>query len=522
VIERFEDTLLNIPADGCSLLTFYGPGGQGKTKLCRELFRRSDYRMNADFIKRAHLDLHDKLKTDSDKVLIWIRNAFAKYAEQALSFPTFDLAFSYYWEEVRREDTPPRLINPGFHTASEAVGEAGTDIGEFLNDLWKDSIDTIPGVKTIYKWVSQKGLKSAHELYLKQVRPETLAELFDDRGQPRDVQSIKPKLAWFLAQDLNHYLKRHPQSRFVLLIDEYERIASEGGASTALEDNAFDKNFRRFIAETNGLLAVFFSRERLDWEKDPDWVDDLSGNQISLGGLNDADADKWLVLEEIQDDDIKAAMINGARETSDAEAKIYPLLLELQIEHYQARVDANLEVKPDNFVIEDPSFRGRCRALLQRVLRDYDENMQSTLKRLSVAERFDKTAFAFAIDHFQTGLSLDRFDRLKTLSFITEDEDGFLLIHRAVRDVMLSWLEEDYKTESIAPLLKHYTQRAKFDPLEKAPDVELRALYQAFELRLMEGPACLNAWLIEIEKPFHHRSKFTELEILWRFKRRCL
>jgi len=72
LIARYETALLNIPADDCSLLSFYGPGGQGKTKLCQELFRRSDYRANAefDFIKRAHLDLHDKVKVNPDTVLI--------------------------------------------------------------------------------------------------------------------------------------------------------------------------------------------------------------------------------------------------------------------------------------------------------------------------------------------------------------------------------------------------------------------------------------------------------------------
>lgn len=514
-IELFETELLKIPKETASLLVFYGQGGQGKTHLCRELFRRSDYRVNPkfDFIKRAHLDLHDRIKTDPDRALIWIRNAFAA---QDLSFPTFDLAFLYYWEQVRKEEALPGLQNAMFHNAQDAAGDAGVDIGQFLGDLWRDAIDTVPGVKTIYKWVSKKGLKTGRESWLKLSRPETLKALFNDRGRVLDAHIIKQRLPWFLAQDLNHYLTKHPQSRLVLLIDEYERITPEGGASTVIQENPFDTVFRQFVTHTNGLLAAFFTRERLAWERDADWEKDLKDRQILLGGLKDSDAEKWLDLEDIMDANIRNAMINGARETSAPKALIYPLLLDLQIEHYRARIENEQEVKPDHFTIAEPDFKSRCQTLLQRVLRDYKEPMQSTLKRLCVADRFDKDAFAHVITDFQTGLSLDRFDRIKTMSFITEDEGNFLLIHRAIRDVMLNWLDEDYKDKSIRSLLTHYEARSAFDPLLKTPDTEIIALNQALELRMLQDPKGIAGWFRILEKPFEHRARYSDLETNWR------
>ena len=514
-IELFEIELLKIPADTASLLVFHGQGGQGKTHLCRELVRRSDWRVNAkfDFIKRAHLDLHDRLKTDSDRALIWIRNAFAA---EDLSFPTFDLAFLYYWEQVRREESSPRLVNAMLHNAQDVVGETGTDIGQFLGDLWQDTIDTVPGVKTVYKWISKKAVKAGQEKWLKISRPDTLKAMFDERGQILEAHIIKERLPWFLAQDLNHYLDQNPQSRFVLMIDEYERIALEGGASTAIQENPFDTVFQHFISETNGLLAVFFTRERLRWEEDPDWQDDLRNRQIRLEGLKVSDAEQWLTLEEIEDSEIRSAMINGARETSDPEACIYPLLLKLQIEHYRARIASGQEVSPQCFSIIEPDFKGRCQRLLERVLRDYGEPMQSTLKRLCVAERFDKQAFAHVISKFQTGLPLDRFYRIKNMSFVTEDSEGFILIHRAIRDVMLTWLDDKYKNESVELLLTHYTRRASFDPKTKSPDVELIALNQALRLRMLQDPAGITFWLKSLEEPFLNRAKYSDLEIIWR------
>ena len=70
-------------------------------------------------------------------------------------------------------------------------------------------------------------------------------------------------MPWMLAQDLNDHLSRHTGDRFVLLVDEYERVFDQGGAGKCWEENPFDRLMRRVVAETNGLLAVFFTRERL-------------------------------------------------------------------------------------------------------------------------------------------------------------------------------------------------------------------------------------------------------------------
>jgi len=514
LIERFENELLRIPTETSSLLVFYGQGGQGKTQLCRELIRRTDFRVNPnfDFIKIAHLDLHEKMKTDPDRALIWIRNAFAA---QDLSFPTFDLAFLYYWEKVRKEESLPGLINALLHNSQDVVGDAGTDIGQFLGDLWQDAIDTIPGVKTIYKWAGKKAVKVSHELWLKMSRPETLRAMFDEVGQVREAHIIKKQLPWYLAQDLNHYLSDYPQCRFVLMIDEYERIALEGGASTVIQENPFDKIFQQFIIETNGLLSVFFTRERLIWENDHEWKNDLVNRQFCLEGLKDCDAEKWLKLEGITDEKILEAMIDGARETSDPEALIYPLLLDLQIEHYHSRVSNEQKISSKHFSIFEPDFKSRCQKLLERVLRDYGEPMQATLKRLCVTERFDKDDFSYVISKFKTGLSLERFERIRKLSFITQDDNDFLLIHRAIRDLMLSWLDNDYKLETVNLLLPHFIERSSFDPIIKSPTSELIALNQALELRLFQDPKGISSWLQVLEEPFLHRGKYADLEAIW-------
>ena len=118
-----------------------------------------------------------------------------------------------------------------------------------------------------------------------------------------------------LAQDLNYHLRQNPTNRFVLFIDEYERVFDQSGAGAVWEENEFDQHMRSFVRYTNGLLAVFFSRERLPWEELRDWCDELKDNQHLLGGLADKDADNFLKAIPIDDEAIRKAIIDGARES---------------------------------------------------------------------------------------------------------------------------------------------------------------------------------------------------------------
>src|SRR5438105_4007238 len=76
----FEDASFDIPADRSAILVFYGPGGEGKTALCRELWRKSDSAVDPSysFLRRAKVDLHGRQKDDPELLLVWIRNGFAE------------------------------------------------------------------------------------------------------------------------------------------------------------------------------------------------------------------------------------------------------------------------------------------------------------------------------------------------------------------------------------------------------------------------------------------------------------
>ena len=277
-----EDAIFAISADHSRVLVFYGVGGQGKTALCREQWRKIDAAVDPSytFLRRAELDLHGRQKDDSDLLLVWIRNGFA---EAGVSLPAFDLALALTWEATRGEQPFPRLSRPWLKRtmaiAKGGVEEAADKVTDWLQsdtatELLGDAVGEIPGVGFLLRRVGNWVIDKTKRAYLEQTR-DSLKALYRD-GDLKKPYELSALLPWMLAQDLNYYLVAHPAERFVLFVDEYERVFDEGGAGARWKDNPFDRHMRTLIQNTNGLLAIFFSRE--------------STTHFESGGLNSSTA----------------------------------------------------------------------------------------------------------------------------------------------------------------------------------------------------------------------------------------
>ena len=410
----FEEAAFAIPAGRSIVQVFYGVGGQGKTALCRELWRKTDLTVDPSykFLRRAELDLHRRQKDDPDLLLVWIRNGFA---EAGVETPAFDLALALAWEATRGEQPFPKLSKPWLRrtTAAAEVGfeELSTELkswvhGEGAAILVGEVARHVPGLSLLTRiggWAFDKSKR----VYLERTRPQ-LERLYRD-GELKKPYEMSALLPWMLAQDLNHHLTGHPEDRFVLLVDEYEGVFDEAGAGARWRENPFDNHMRALISDANGLLAVFFSRERLPWEDDPDWRDDLKGAQHLLGGLATRDANEFLRAVPIQAADIREAIIAGAREEPRPDAPVYPLMLDLQVEHWRSLVAKREALTSDRFRLSSPTFEGRRREIVARVLREYGLPLQTTIERLSVARRFDRDAFRHIVANIRDRPALGQF-----------------------------------------------------------------------------------------------------------------
>ena len=511
MIERAVDGLDD--ADR-KVLVFYGPGGQGKTALCRYMAKHLPVAARAENgtkLRVAELDLHGRDKSDPDLLLARIRNGFVR---AGVSCPAFDLAFAIAWQEYRPEEPFPKIENAWLAKTQELIGDGAGDGVTAVREMAEETVETIPLLGPLItrgtNWVMDRS-KSA---WLHHTR-DYLAELYSE-GRLKKPYELSDLMPWMLAQDLNYHLSRHTGDRFVLLVDEYERVFDQGGAGKCWEENPFDRLMRRVVAETNGLLAVFFTRERLPWEDDPDWRADLADCQHSLEGLKDPDAEQWLKKAGVTDAALRAAMIDGSRDSLHADALAYPLFLDLQIAYWEEIKKRHDTPKPEDFKVEDPDFSARCQTILNRLLRDYGEAWEYTLKRLCVADRFDKAAFDHVIDSFGTGLAKDAFDRLAGLSFVSAGEAGFLTLHRAIRDVLRSSLEAERHRETAAGLLAHYEPRATPPSPKDINEIHRLALFEAVALRKQLGTEGFVSWLSRLMEPFRVAAWARTDELIWR------
>jgi tetratricopeptide (TPR) repeat protein len=518
----FEDAAFAIPADRSIILVFYGVGGQGKTALCRELMRKTNAEIEPSyaFLRRAELDLHGRTKEDPDRLLVWIRNGFA---DAGVVFPCFDLAFAITWEATRGEEPVPKFTRPWLARVTK-LGEAGLDKASSLTADWLGSDDAkeligdfvshVPGVGFILKRISHWAIEKGKRVYLERTK-DAVKELYseDEIKKPYELSRLLP---WMLAQDLNAHLAAKPRERFVLFIDEYERVFDEGGTGSTWKENPFDSHMRTLIRETNGLLAAFFSREQLPWGTDPDWRDDVKGTQHLLGGLSNNDADAFLLAIPIEDKAIRQAIISGAQETSQSNALVYPLMLDLQVEHGRALMALGTAPSPDRFQVSAESFEGRRQEIVKRVLRDYGAPLETTLERLCVARRFDRQAFIHVVQTFGTVVPLDQFERIADLSFVTKGADGFLTIHNVIAETIRETLTPQKRDTSVEALFKHFEERAKVASPREVTDETVAALVEAAFLRLAKGVEGYATWLSKADDSVSGAARYASVTSLWR------
>lgn len=519
----FERWAFAIPADSAVVRVFHGPGGQGKTALRRELMRKTDRTVEPSFgfLRRAELDLADRGKTDPDLLLVWIRNAFA---QAGVGLPCFDLALALMWEGTRGEQPVPILVNPLLARTREAAGEwvggaglerageaieafagAGDSIGEIIKD--------IPGLGPVLKGLGGWVVDRAKRAWLEHSRKH-LQDLYRD-GVLLPAHELSRLLPCMLAQDLNFHLANHPDERFVLFVDEYERVFDQAGAGARWIENPFDRHMREFITETNGLLVVFFMREPLPWGSDPEWRSALEDAHFSLPGLAEVDGETFLSAIPIPDPAVRRAMIEGARETSAPGAPVYPLMLSLQVEHW-CHLEARKDVRPDQFAVTADSFETRCGKMVARVLRNYDLPLQVTLERLSVARRFDRAAFGCIVETFRTGLPLDNFDQVAGLSFVTRGQDGFVAFHGVIASAIREFLDEERRQSSIAALFAHFGARARVKTHFELTDEKIAALFEASWLRQQMGAEGFVDWLAAMGEPLRAGARYVTSAALWR------
>ncbi|MBV8523156.1 MAG: hypothetical protein JOY71_13700, partial [Acetobacteraceae bacterium] len=369
------------------------------------------------------IDLGERVERESWRLPVWVRNDLA---ECGIRFPAFDVGFELYWAEAFPETPSPFLRHRWLKRLTDISAAGGGDLATVIAaESLQHLIASVPFVGLAIGRLGKIAIERGARSYLIATN-DSLKELFR-AGRLKPAAELEAHLPFLLAADLDAHRQHNPNARFVIIMDEYERCLEQGGGTDLQRYNRFESSIRDFVAELRATLFVVAGREPLRWEAiDDSWASYLAGQQYKLGGLPIADAERLLEEEGITEPAVRAAMLMNASAPEgpeDAEP-VYPLLLDLQVQHWKnrraGRNPADLSVPHLNA----RDFEGRRTELLQRLLRDYEPPLRATLMRLSVPRSFDRPLFEHMVRSFVTGIQLDAFEIIVGLSFLRKQADG--------------------------------------------------------------------------------------------------
>ena len=436
----FESAVLGEGLDELKCLVFYGPGGHGKTALRKHLQDRCATDKSFSSVVISSIDLHGQDTQDTDRLLVAIRNGFAKHK---IGFPRFDLAFAVYWETYRIHETYPVVVNPWLGRTSDTLKNLSPDVVTEIREIVEDTVESIPGLGILVTRGSGWAIKKSKMIYLKH-RYDELSDIFT-RGNVIDQSEFRKLLSKLLASDLNDWTARNSESRLVLMVDEFERVLEQGGSGSRWQSNAFEDSLKTFLKSCERLLMCFFSREKVDWIDQLNSNNNDSSSTFLLSELSVSDCEEWLDIAGYKSKEIKSELIALAQVSDHVSTGIYPLLLSLLLE--VIKPSDPLKVQREKLkLIRDGKVSSLYRDILKRVLRDFSLGTENVIEYLSVSSFFDRETYLFVIKSAEMGVPASLFDRIINLSIISEYEGKFYRLHRAVTDILRKEIPaEDYQ-----------------------------------------------------------------------------
>ncbi|WP_440950238.1 tetratricopeptide repeat protein [Methanosphaerula subterraneus] len=508
-LEHFKKTAANIPKDSVELLIYYGVGGQGKTALRKQFEEVLKNEVEFSNIHSAVLDLHERKTIDPDLALLYIRNELSQ--SRKVSFPAFDLMFSFYWQKIYPERQMPEFPNNWLEGGIESASDIITETSKVaLEGVMGAAAEAVPLIGGVLKRRVTQGIKWGQKKW--SLTNKAIKTAFPN-GIPDDPAEIEEQLPYLLASDMEAHLDKDENRRFVIFIDEYERIFDERGFASKTRNNPFDKAVRDLVTKLKGTLVVIMSREQLPWAEfapesisGSEWRNWIIEAHHRLEGLLPVDAEKFLLAVPVPENNIRQAIIDGsgAKLGEGEENLTYPLLLDLQVDHYvNLKTHDEHHLRPEEFVIQAESFRDLRNKLFLRLLQDHGLSFESTLKRLSVARYFDRELFEHLVKKFVTGFPLDRFVELTEMSFVEETKtENIFKIHNSIREALQEYLSPEDLTKTHEILVEHYTPLATPADCKSITNANIDALIELVYHRCFFSPEHLVDWWCEFSIPY--------------------
>jgi len=230
-------------SDQYKVLTFYGVGGIGKSRLVRELYRKTD-NLQPGTVK-VILDFKEEKYRNAGEALIFLRKQIKN--NHKVKFNTFDLAYAIYW----------RKLNPQVSMKSNSSELPFIEEGSFIADL-VDQLDYVPFAQWVPKTLKLiNGLTKYKDLFQWWYGrgKETIEQLED--LQPSEIEELLPA---YFAVDLKEYLVLTGE-KLVIFLDTYEAIWEKNRLQGSFSEK--DAWVQELVLQLPECLWVIAGREKI-------------------------------------------------------------------------------------------------------------------------------------------------------------------------------------------------------------------------------------------------------------------
>jgi tetratricopeptide (TPR) repeat protein len=391
--------------DQYKVLTYYGVGGIGKSRLISELYKKVE--VIAPGAVKVIIDFKEEKHRHVGEALISLREELKKH--ENIKFNTFDLAYTVFWRKLH-----PQLSMKN-KTNELPFIEEGTFIADLIEQLeyvpfaqWvPKTLKLINGMtryKESFHWWHGRG-------------KEVLEQL--EQLQPSEIEEMLPA---YFAVDLKEYLETS-MKKAVIFLDTYEALWEKNRNLGSFYEK--DSWVQELVLQLPEVLWVICGREKIQWaEAQPAWHPYLE--QHLMGELSDKDSEKFLTACGIHNGEIRQVIIKSS--------KGLPYYLDLMVDTYSLIHEKRIPVPDD--------FSKTPQKILDRFLRYLDISEKETLKVLSFTRFWDEELFTAMVTGFNTGYPATAYLELFRFSFINHKPEERVW---DMNQIMRTSIQEDIK-----------------------------------------------------------------------------
>ena len=415
------DNLLEINDAPLKVITYYGKGGIGKTRLLKELyFKLHDH---TDIVQGTtfhpvfiSLDAYDY--ANPINILTAIRNTVK--ADCSL----FDYAMTLYCAKAKLniEDIKDRNWN------------LSSNVLEHINDIL--SLATLNYAIPL-KWIGSAIDAIKEQRFKARYRQEVL-----DLSKLTEFE-IFERLPYYLGLCLRQASLNH--CVHVIFLDSYESLLVRTFSQTPSVE--CDEWLRELFLSSEQLRLVIATRDKLKWEEqDPEWS--LYLDQHLLNNLSDDDARWFLQQVPIEDGNIIDSIVKNS--------KGIPLYLDMCVDVYESLFNIYGEPPIIEIYQQQGNFYStRGKIIIERYLRHLTSKQHDAIKILSVLHSFSRT-FAMKLLKF-LGLPYyhDEMSALLDKSIILpiDEESDIWKLDESVREHIWNCLSKETKKDLVSGVL---------------------------------------------------------------------